>query len=298
MTTEEAISMIGTTHPDAGGGDPRAAAAFEKLTALWRHRDAAPGRLVIRGDIANLYAARHGLLKLARHPADNDLLDREVRALTRLHNLGDERHQAYAPRLLEVQRHQDPGSGAGAGAGAVRRGNLFGCLDGFRDLTRVRAAFPGGVDPRDVAWMWRRLLVGIGFAHRAGVVHAAVLPDHVMIHPGQHGLVLVDWCYSVTSPTDRVPAIVARYQDWYPPELAGTGTAHPGTDIYLAARCMTYLMGERAPRALTAFAAGCMLPNPRRRPVDAWRLLAELDDVLERCYGPRAFRPFVLPSVA
>jgi hypothetical protein len=316
MTTEEAISMIETaqspadlfgddaprrdyrrlarlTHPDTSRGDPHAA-AFDKLTTLWRRREGTSdlGRLVARGDIANLYASARGLLKLARRPADNDLLDREVTALTRLRNRGDERYQAYVPRLLETQSHRDPDSGL------VRRANLFGRLDGFRSLAEVRAAFPDGVDPRDAAWMWRRLLAGIGYAHRAGVVHAAVLPEHVMIHPGQHGLVLVDWCYSVTSPGDRVPAIVGRYQDWYPPELTATRAAHPGTDIYLAARCMTHLMGERAPRPLTAFAAGCTLVNPRRRPLDAWRLLAELDDVLERHYGPRTFRPFVLPPVA
>jgi hypothetical protein len=31
---------------------------------------------------------------------------------------------------------------------------------------------------------------------------------------------------------------------------------------------------------------------------DAWRLLAELDDLLERLYGPRRFRPFHLPDVS
>ena len=31
--------------------------------------------------------------------------------------------------------------------------------------------------------MWRRLLVAVGAAHRAGVIHGAVLPEHVMIHP-------------------------------------------------------------------------------------------------------------------
>ena len=41
---------------------------------------------VARGDIANLYEHERGLLKLARDPADNDLLDREAAALTRLPN--------------------------------------------------------------------------------------------------------------------------------------------------------------------------------------------------------------------
>jgi hypothetical protein len=45
---------------------------------------------------------------------------------------------------------------------------------------------------------------------------------------------------------------------------------------------------------LRAFLRGCTLAAEARRPHDAWRLLAELDDLLERLYGPRAFRPFPL----
>jgi hypothetical protein len=63
----------------------------------------------------------------------------------------------------------------------------------------------------------------------------------------------------------------------------------------MATRCITELMGGRQPARIAAFAAGCMLANPSRRPPDAWRLLAELDELLERLYGPRAFRPFALP---
>ncbi len=39
-----------------------------------------------------------------------------------------------------------------------------------------------------------------------------------------------------------------------------------------------------------------MLRQPSRRPQDAWRLLAELDDLLGRLYGPRRFRPFAMPA--
>jgi hypothetical protein len=59
---------------------------------------------------------------------------------------------------------------------------------------------------------------------------------------------------------------------------------------------MTSLMGDRAPTSLRAFARGCLLTSQNRRPSDAWRLLAELDDLLERLYGPRRFRPFHLPA--
>jgi hypothetical protein len=61
--------------------------------------------------------------------------------------------------------------------GLQRRANVIGRLTGFRTLAQVRAAYPRGVDPRDAAWMWRRLLVAVGAAHRAGVIHGAVLPE-------------------------------------------------------------------------------------------------------------------------
>jgi hypothetical protein len=143
--------------------------------------------------------------------------------------------------------------------------------------------------------MWRRLLVALGAAHRAGLVHGAVLPEHVLIHPDEHGLVLVDWCYSV-APGGPVRALVARYRDAYPPEVPARKPATSATDLYLASGLMLRLMGERVPPALRRFATGCRLAAPRMRPQDAWRLLAELDDLLQSLYGPRRFRPFTIPA--
>ncbi len=278
------------THPDAYPGDSRAAAAFAKLTELWqRHQDRC-GPLVVRGDIANLYATRQGLLKIARDPGDNDLMRREAAALSQLDSQVDATLRAYFPQLVEAQRRQDPLTGV------LRRANVVARLTGFRTLAEVQAAFPLGLDPRDAAWMWRRLLVALGAAHRAGLVHGAVLPEHVMIHPRQHGLVLVDWCYSCPAPDGQVRALVKRYLSWYPPEVLSEHTAGPDLDIWLATRCMTELIGSRMPAAMASFARGCLLANPARRPSDAWELLAELDELLGRLYGPRTFRPFAVPA--
>jgi serine/threonine protein kinase len=278
------------THPDANPGSPRAAAAFARLADLWQQWQGGPGSLIAAGDIANLYEHSRGLLKLARHPADNDLLDREAKALTRLRARGDKRFWPYIPMLMERQRHQDPTTRA------ERNANLISRQDGFVALAEVKSAYPAGLDPRDAAWMWRRLLVAIGFAHQAGVIHGAVVPDHVLIHPADHGLVLIDWCYAITEPGETAAAVPARYADWYPPEVHRRLPPGPDLDIWLAARCMIDLMGDRAPRPLVGFARGCMLSSPGTRPSDAWRLLGELDAVLERLYGPRKFRPFVMPT--
>jgi hypothetical protein len=106
-------------------------------------------------------------------------------------------------------------------------------------------------------------------------------------------VVLVDWCLSA-EPGGVVPALVPGHEEWYPREVRTKRPCGPGTDIAMAARCMTWLMGARAPRELLAFAAGCRLSVLTARPDDAWRLLRELDEVLERRYGPRTFRPFTL----
>ncbi len=301
-------------HPDTVPESERAGAEaeFARLEALWRRRTAAArptlttrhrtytlGPAVASGDLAVLRAAsyehdgtRHrALLKIPRAVTDNDLMEREARALTRLARRGAARHRAYAPRLIESFRHRDPDTGV------ERRVNSLAELEGWHSLAEVRAAHPDGLDPRDAAWMWRRLLAALGWAHRTGLVHGAVLPDHVLIHPERHGLVLVDWCYS-TALGETVPALVERHRDSYPPEVTGRRPATEATDIHLASRTLAALMGEHTPPPMRAFLRGCTLPAEARRPHDAWRLLAELDELLDRLYGPRTFRPFTMPAPA
>ncbi|GAA0653946.1 hypothetical protein GCM10010193_00070 [Kitasatospora atroaurantiaca] len=300
-------------HPDAAPAAHRAEAqaAFVSLGHLWElHRcTGGPatelrtarhhyrlGPPVATGDIALLRAAEtagtDALLKIPRSAADNDLMEREAAALTRLARHGDRRFHAYAPTLVETFRHHD----ATAPAATARRVNALVRLDGFHPLTDVHRAWPDGLDPRDAAWIWRRLLVALGYAHRAGVRHGAVLPEHVLVHPAQHGLVLVDWCYATTGEHAPAPALLDRHRGWYPPEVPARRPVTEATDLHLATRCIEQLMGPKAPKQLRAFIAGCTLPAEARRPHDAWKLLAELDEVLHRLYGPRTFRPFHLPT--
>ncbi|GGM02477.1 MULTISPECIES: serine/threonine protein kinase [Micromonospora] len=293
--------LVAALHPDRLGNTTdrvRATAtdAFVQVTTRWQAQrtggvplgDYRLGALRHAGDLADLYdVGADRLLKLPRNPADNDLMAREVHALETIVERGDPRHLPYVPRLVESFRHRDPATGA------ERRVNVLAAVPGLHSLDEVRQAYPDGVDPRDAAWMWRRLLVALGLAHRAGIAHGAVLPRHVLIEPDAHGLVLVDWCFS-TPLGHTVPALVPGFDDWYPAEVTNRQPAGAGTDLAMAARCMTWLMGRRAPRELLAFARGCQQRQLRSRPDDAWHLLGEFDQVLERVYGPRTFRPFTL----
>ncbi len=113
-----------------------------------------------------------------------------------------------------------------------------------------------------------------------------------MIHPGEHGLVLVDWCYSGRGAGGpRSGPSVKRYLDWYPPEVLAGDPAGPDLDIWLATRCMTELVGPRMPARMAAFARGCLLASPSRRPADAWLLLAEFDELLGGSTAPARSAP-------
>ena len=276
-------------HPDGVSAAQSATAtqAVAKLSALYARRagqilrtpngEYRVGGKVFAGDIADLSAVDgdRALLKVPRSPADNDLMATEADALRRLHEHGDPKYRPYAPRLFESFTHED--------AQRIRRTvNVLERQNGFVPLSRITRR----IDPRDGAWMWRRLLVGLGWAHRAGVVHGAVLEDHVLIHPREHGLVLVDWCYSGTRPT----AIVAARKDAYPPEVLTDKTATEATDISMATGLMQRLIDM--PEPMARFAAGCRYPAPRMRPQDAWALLGEFDELLDHLFGPRTFRPF------
>ncbi|WP_030491382.1 serine/threonine protein kinase [Micromonospora chokoriensis] len=289
--------LVAALHPDRLPTDPavraEATEAFINVTTRWKARqvtvvgDYRLGALAHSGDLADLYdVGDDRLLKLPRRPGDNDLMAREAHALRTIAERGDPRYLPYVPRLVDAFRHRDTATGA------ERRINVLATAPGLHDLDEVRRAYPDGLDARDVAWMWRRLLVVLGLAHRAGVVHGAVLPRHVLIEPDAHGVVLIDWCFSAAIGS-TIPALVPGH-GWDPEEVVEKRPCGPGTDIAMASHCMSWLMGPRAPRELDAFARGCRQRSLAKRPDDAWLLLRELDQVLDRLYGPRTFRPFTL----
>jgi hypothetical protein len=277
-------------HPDTHPGNPDAEAAFKRLAELWDARTSGDGNLIARGDLANLYRTGPGqLIKMPRDPADSDLIRAEAHALRTLATAGDPKLAAFYPKLAGTARQKDPATGA------VRQVNTINLLDGFVTLAEVQAAYPGGLDPRDVAWMWRRLLAALGGAHRAGLIHGAVVPTNIMIHPAEHGLVVADWCYSGPGPEHKLPAAPRDYLSFYPPEVLTGTPAGPDTDIWAAAACMAALIGTaRMPRQFRAFTQGCQLPHGRKP--DAWALLASFDEMIDRMYGPRKFRPFAMPA--
>ncbi|WP_297628921.1 hypothetical protein [Nocardia sp.] len=293
--------LAAAVHPDRVAADESdmARAAFVRLGELYRQwlelddsslhvtgaRGTYPvGKLLARGSITDLYrSGRDRVVKIPRRSAANKLLAGEQNALRDIAIAAEEHDwlQPYFPELVDTVDHLD--------AGEHRTVNVLNALtEGFVTLEEVRAAYPNGLDARDYAWMHRRLLRCLSGAALAGWVHTALSPANVLIHPRLHGVVLVGWSFA-TRP--GLPAAATLGSLDYPPEIHEA--VSPATDVYLAHQLMLTMLGNRAPAAMRTFAAGCMQPDARLRP-DAADLLGEFDDLLDRLYGQRRFRPFEL----
>ncbi len=284
-------------HPDRSGD----ADAFRRLAELYREWTAAPtaasapvvagrmdsypiGDVLARGSVGTVYRTGDAVLKIARRPASNRLLDGERAAYRSLAAmLGDNMWlRPYYPRLRDV--------GAIAGPdGSVRRVNVLDELTGFVTLAQVKRAYPAGLDGRDWAWMYRRLLRALAGAHLAGLVHGAVFADNVLIQPERHGVVLAGWSFA-TATGAPLPALVGSGR--YPPEATAGRPVDGKADVHQLHTLMIDLLhpGERAQ---IAYARGCLAECPRMRP-SAAALLDEYDDLIDRLYGARRFRPFTI----
>jgi serine/threonine protein kinase len=241
---------------------------------------------------------KQAVLQIVRNPANNDLAANEARVLNYLQSSIDaDRYSPYIPSLVEAFVYDD---GAAARQALVLEKYL-----GWYSLQDVRKAYPHGIDPKDMAWIWRRLLVVLGFAHTNRIIHGAVLPQNVWIQPEQHGLILTNWASAVVDPgisDERISVIDADYVDWYPEEVFKQKLPIFGLDILFAARCMVGLLGgdpvsgvlpASVPWPIKSFFYGCILPV-NRVPQDAWALKEEFDELLERLWGERKFHPFTM----
>lgn len=223
------------------------------------------------------------LVKRAQSPLYNELIEKERHALMEVaawRAQGSNNDTPFVPTLIE---HID----------GPLQANVIPYFEGYVDLTVVNDAYPDGVDPQHVAWMWRRLLMALSDTTSVGLVHSAIMPEHILINPENRNLVLIDWCYSCED-GDYNAERVGRRIAWYPEESLDGDRVFAGTDIFMATKTMMWLMGDKAPKQMEAFAQACLQKQCVSRPSDPLALLNHLDELLERLYGKRKFRPFSL----
>lgn len=214
---------------------------------------------------------------------DNDLIANAVFSLRTLQEKVPQEYRAFFPRMDEKLTLAQPDGGHASYVSTS--------LKGFYSLQEVIDAYPGGIDGRDVAWMFRRMLVAVGNAHDAGLIHGACVPASFYILPSQHGLVLENWHYS-PGEHKKIAAIPGKYKSYYSDNVLSTKTVTAEDDIAMTARTALALMGNNGTRAMRAFFKGCMISGVPSASV----LLAEFTELLTRLYGPPSFHPFEMPK--
>jgi hypothetical protein len=275
------------------------------------------------GSVCTVYRCRfadggrdvEGVFKIARDARANPLVTNEAEVLAALTRwAGADQFAPFLPRVEASFQMGDRPAAAARLVNVLRMHDAIRSADEMYTLNEVRAHYPAGLDGRDVAWVWRRLLRVLGFVHRCAVTHAAVLPEHVLLEPREHKLVLIDWCAAVRrgidvrwdgAPTDRPPKLVpAQYLPWYRRQGALRFPPTPALDVAMGARCMIQLLGgdpvtaELPPTvdpALRRYFGRCLDPAAADESSLAWKLLEDFDKLIEALWGSRKFRPLSLP---
>ncbi|MBI2394069.1 MAG: protein kinase family protein [Deltaproteobacteria bacterium] len=148
-----------------------------------------------RGESSDVFLARRAiaptervLVKVLRAEEDADLLEREWSVLSALHDSdapGAAHFTGRLPQLVARGAVSDPGRGDHGTATVMRFQSGF-----VHTLDDVRAAHGDAIDPRHAVWIWRRVLELLTWVHAHGVAHGAILPQHLVIHARDHGVLI------------------------------------------------------------------------------------------------------------
>lgn len=247
------------------------------------------GDLLAKGDIADVYLCTDPascVLKIAQRPADNDLLENEAKRIEKLRpKTGADNFARYIPKLVD--------SFTLKGDKSARRVNVLKYYGDHVSLEAVNKRYPKGLDYRDAAWMVKRLLEGLGNAHQKGIVHGAILPPHLIVHPVDHGAKIIGWGCAVDT-GQPLKVISARWRDHYPPEVFAKKPATPAADVFMASKLALWLIGDGfCPRAVSdLFRANLIVQRARHQ--DAWALHDDLSKLLEQLNGPPKYRELAL----
>lgn len=236
------------------------------------------------------------LIKILGASQDAERMTQEWAALQTLHAVKARGAEAYLARLPQPVANGVAMLGAASRPATVWR-HLSGFGPTFDDLLR---AFPQGVDPRHGVWLWRRGLEMLGFIHGAGYCHGAILPQHCVVHPRDHGVLLVGWsCFSL--PGKPLPALCGARLGFY-----GESTvASPALDCSMLARSVIFVLGGDPLRG----SLPAHVPTPFRdlllesldlssnpRFTGAWDWIGTVKARAQEAFGAPSFVPLDVPS--
>jgi serine/threonine protein kinase len=280
-------------HPDKNPDDiDLATRAFKRLNELYQQIIAPlsitfkgttyPLRKITDGEVAAIYATNENcILKVGRSPSVSDMLRTEAETLKKLDS-------PFIPTLKQSFLYKEDSTGVNRQINVLQ----FGSSDTLLyDLEAVHKLLPS-VNPKDIAWIFRRLLAALADTAEQSIVHGAVIPTHILIDPQHHGVILIGWSHAVET-LQPLKVVSTAYKSWYPAFIFDKKEVRNGLDISLAAACMEYLQ-PNAPQWMKAFFQACKLDT--QRAISPRLILDDFDWLLEKHWGPRTFHKMELAA--
>jgi hypothetical protein len=299
--------------PDLHPGEPEATKVLSHLNKLWRAAQINLG--LLKADPITIKTRKHSyvltdssnadlvleyqavadgsqpvVVRFAKAPRDNDLIIRERTALKVMQTGVAENFRSFVPEILDNFKYRDMATKSDREANVLPAESYD--MISLESIRRMFHAAGAGVDPKDVAWIWRRLLTALAFAQANGQVHGAVTHECILLNLEQHQLQLIDWCYSVPL-REPLKVINRHYREWYPSSVVAEKLPVTSMlDVSFGARCMLSLL-EDPPALLHRHFTGMIRayqiypPNTKVEEV-----LSHFDDIIQRLWGNRSFHRF------
>lgn len=253
------------------------------------------------GDFSNVHVGKdeqgNGVVaKVARRPTFNQYLTHEALLLKQVGEQTSLKSLTrFVPELLDTLTLTEPGN-------QQFRVNVYRQVLGMVSLTQVRERHQNGLAPEDAMWVARRIIAQTLAANMMNVVHGAIVPDHVLIHPLSREPLHIGWAHAVQEPEKnhrRITTVIDRWRDWYPKEVFDRAIPSHQTDLYMAGKTMLYLLGgdvvrnrfpSHIPPDIVRLIGQLLEEQSSQRPSDGFTFLRELTTAVHRHWG-KTYRP-------
>ena len=254
------------------------------------------------GDFSSLFRARvvgvdtAVLLKVAREPRSNPLLEKEATLIDRFRKKGSG-VMAFLPEITDSFYISGEKGTRYRVAVMPDRPN---CLS----LAHIRERLGQPFDPLHTGWIMRRVVAQAVAARMIGVVHAAIVPDHVLVDCISRDPCHIGWAHATDRATDeRIRTVINRWRDWYPPEVFEKRVPGHRTDLYMVGKTLIWLLNgdvkknsipDSIPKEIRSLILSCVVDDYKRRPESGRKFMNELTRVIRDAWG-RTYQPLVLP---
>lgn len=255
---------------------------------------------VAEGDIAFFFAGNSAqsqendeegqvLVKLVDDPANNDLMNNEIRILKIFEKKPGPQNK-HLPVIIDSFTSK---------TGQV--GTIIREFDVINFPEIIEFIYPEGVPTIHAVWMMSRILSALGFVHKRKVVHCNIAPEHFIVLPKSHNVFILDWCYASYMPFQTNGAFKAVNEPFSPPEVLEGKIPSTSADLFSLGKCMIYLLGgnpetnempDHVDDRFRRFVELFVRESPIQRPRDAWEMWEQLTNLRQEMFGNHVFLEF------